>query len=135
MIKDCMKWFCIVSWSLYILRLAVFLGFNIYLKKFYPWYFYVLEVVRLTFWVMVIIYCFKENWFKKYWHIVLLWVGFGFTLVNLALRGATDYLIYKDIDCSSEKTKWVCIFFWSSSILSIFLALLFDISFISLMCH
>ena len=50
------KYFTLICLVMYLFRWAIFVGYNINMHFFYPLYFYILELFRLGFWLLVLFY-------------------------------------------------------------------------------
>ena len=57
-----------------------------------------------------------------------LWIAVFYSAANIIGRFYVDFIVFKSIDCSNEENKEICIYFWSATIISIAIAVSFDIS-------
>ena len=86
---------CVIFWTLYILRWAVFIGFNVYERYWYPFYFYLIELLRFAFWINALVYIVKPRWYDNACGQVILAITTIFAFLNFVFRVFTDYVIFK----------------------------------------
>ena len=54
--KGCVFWTTFTFWLLYIIRICVFITFNVYRGHFYKFWFYLIEISRFGLWGLIFIY-------------------------------------------------------------------------------